>query len=71
MPVRGSKKENREAMRAFFIRHMKLAFCRQAGAAGSNPESPCARAKARSQGMQPPASTSVHSSASAVRPFTG
>ena len=31
MPVRGSKKENSEAIRAFFIRHMKLAFCRQAG----------------------------------------
>ena len=40
MPVRGSKKENREAIRAFFIRHMKLAFCRQAGAAGSKPAVP-------------------------------
>ncbi len=27
MPVRGSKKENSAAMRAFFIWHMKLAFC--------------------------------------------
>ena len=66
-----TKKVHLAAIRAFFIRHMKLAFCRQAGAAGSKPESPCARAKARSQGMQPPASTSAESSASAVKPFTG
>ena len=71
MPVRGSKNENSAAIRAFFIRHMKFSFCSQCGAAGSKPESPCARAKARSQGMQPPASTSAVSSASAVRPFTG
>ena len=27
MPLRGSKKENSAAMRAFFIWHMKFAFC--------------------------------------------
>jgi len=71
MPLRGSKNENSAAIRAFFIWHMKFAFCRHCGCAGSNPESPCARANARSHGMQPPVSTSAASSASAFRPFTG
>ena len=34
MPVRGSKNENSAAMRAFFIWHMKLAFCSHCGCAG-------------------------------------
>ena len=71
MPVRGSRNENSAAIRASFIWHMKLVFCSHCGAAGSKPESPWARAKARSHGMQPPSSTSAASNASAVRPFTG
>ena len=31
MPVRGSKNENSAAMRAFFIWHMKFAFCSHCG----------------------------------------
>ena len=34
MPLRGSKKENSAAMRAFFIWHMKFAFCSHLGCAG-------------------------------------
>ena len=52
MPERGveQRAQQRRSARSRFW-HMKLAFCSQAGAAGSNPESPCASAKARSHGM--------------------
>ena len=70
-PERGSNIERSSAIRALRFWHMKLSFGSQAGAAGSNPESPCASAKARSHGMAPPSSTSAASIASADRPFTG
>ena len=56
---------------ALRIRHMKFCFGRKSGFSGSNGASPCASANARSQGIESPSATSVASSASAVKPFTG